>query len=54
MAPGDAEKYYLGDCSATPSPGLTNGDNCNGSDVGLEDAIEDAANDPTLHSVSNS
>ncbi|MFZ0665087.1 MAG: Ig-like domain repeat protein [Acidimicrobiales bacterium] len=54
MAPGVAEKYYLGDCSATPSPGTTNGDNCNGSDVGLEDAIEDAANDPTLHSVSNS
>jgi photosystem II stability/assembly factor-like uncharacterized protein len=54
MAPGVAEKYYLGDCSATPSPGLSNGDNCNGSDVGLEDAIEDAANDPTLHSVSDS
>ena len=54
MAPGVAEKYYLGDCSTTPSPGLTNGDSCNGSDVGLEDAIEDAANDPTLHSVSNS
>jgi photosystem II stability/assembly factor-like uncharacterized protein len=54
MAPGDAEKYYLGDCSATPSPGLTNGGSCNGSDVGLEDAVEDAANDPTLHSVSNS
>ena len=54
MAPGVAEKYYLADCSTTPSPGLTNGGNCNGSDVGLEDAIEDAANDPTLHSVSNS
>ncbi len=54
MAPGMAEKYYLGDCSATPSPGLTNGDSCNGSDVGMEDGIEDAANDPTLHSVSNS
>jgi photosystem II stability/assembly factor-like uncharacterized protein len=53
MAPGVAEKYYLGDCSTTPSPGLTNA-GCNGSDVGLEDAIEDAANDPTLHSVSNS
>ena len=24
MAPGVAEKYYLGDCSTTPSPGLTN------------------------------
>ncbi len=54
MAPGSAEKYYLGDCSTTPSPGLTNGGSCNGSDVGLEDAMEDAANDPTLHSVSNS
>jgi photosystem II stability/assembly factor-like uncharacterized protein len=54
MAPGVAEKYYLSDCSATPSPGLTNGSNCNGSDVGLEDSVEDAANDPTLHSVSNS
>jgi photosystem II stability/assembly factor-like uncharacterized protein len=54
MAPGVAEKYYLGDCSTTPSPGLTNGGNCNGSDVGLEDAMEDAANDPTLHSVSDS
>jgi photosystem II stability/assembly factor-like uncharacterized protein len=54
MAPGVAEKYYLGDCSTTPSPGLSNGGNCNGSDVGLEDAIEDAANDPTLHSVSDS
>ena len=54
MAPGVAEKYYLADCSTTPSPGLTNGGSCNGSDVGLEDAIEDAANDPTLHSVSDS
>jgi photosystem II stability/assembly factor-like uncharacterized protein len=54
MAPGVAEKYYLADCSTTPSPGLSNGGNCNGSDVGLEDAIEDAANDPTLHSVSDS
>lgn len=54
MAPGVAEKYYLGDCSATPSPGDENGAGCNGSDVGLEDAIEDAANDPTLHSVSDS
>jgi photosystem II stability/assembly factor-like uncharacterized protein len=54
MAPGAAEKYYLADCSVTPSPGLTNGGSCNGSDVGLEDSIEDAANDPTLHSVSDS
>ncbi len=53
MAPGVAEHYYLGDCSTTVSPGLTNA-SCNGSDVGLEDAVEDAANDPTLHSVSNS
>jgi photosystem II stability/assembly factor-like uncharacterized protein len=51
-----AEKYYLADCTATPpvGSGLTNGSNCNGSDVGMEEAIEDAANDPTLHSVSNS
>ena len=51
-----AMKYYLADCTATPPPGsgLSNGGNCNGSDVGLEDALEDAANDPTLHSVSNS
>ena len=51
-----AMKYYLADCTATPPPGsgLSNGSNCNGSDVGLEDALEDAANDPTLHSVSNS
>ena len=51
-----AMKYYLSDCTAAPPPGsgLTNGSNCNGSDVGMEEAIEDAANDPTLHSVSNS
>ena len=53
MAPGVAEKYYLADCSTTPSPGLSNA-GCNGSDVGLEDAVEDSANDPTLHSVSDS
>ena len=48
-------KYYASECNATTDPGsgLTNA-GCNGSDVGLEDAIEDAANDPTLHSVSNS
>src|SRR5581483_4668095 len=48
-------KYYASECNATtpPGSGLTNA-GCNGSDVGLEDAIEDAANDPTLHSVSNS
>jgi photosystem II stability/assembly factor-like uncharacterized protein len=51
-----AMKYYLADCTASPpaGSGLSNGGNCNGSDVGLEDALEDAANDPTLHSVSNS
>ena len=48
-------KYYAADCASTtpPGSGLTNA-GCNGSDVGLEEAIEDAANDPTLHSVSNS
>ena len=35
------------------APASTNA-GCNGSDVGLEETIEDAANDPTLHSVSNS
>ena len=48
-------KYYASDCATTtpPGSGLTNA-GCNGTDVGLEEAIEDAANDPTLHSVSNS
>jgi photosystem II stability/assembly factor-like uncharacterized protein len=48
-------KYYASECSATtpPGSGLTSA-GCNGSDVGLEMAIEDAASDPTLHSVSNS
>ncbi len=48
-------KYYDADCNSAPAngSGLTNA-GCNGSDTGLEDAIEDAANDPTLHSVSNS
>ena len=48
-------KYYAADCATTtpPGSGLTNA-GCNGSDVGLEETIEDAANDPTLHSVSNS
>jgi len=48
-------KYYASDCatSTPPGSGLTNA-GCNGSDVGLLEAIEDAANDPTLHSVSNS
>ena len=50
-----AMKYYASECASTtpPGSGLTNA-GCNGSDVGLEEAIEDAANDPTLHSVSNS
>lgn len=48
-------KYYAAECNATTpvGSGLTNA-GCNGSDVGLEDAIEDAASDTTLHSVSNS
>jgi hypothetical protein len=48
-------KYYASDWASVtpPGSGLTNA-GCNGSDVGLEMAIEDAANDPTLHSVSNS
>src|SRR3954454_4804527 len=48
-------KYYGADCAnvTPPGSGLTNA-GCNGSDVGLLEAIEDAANDPTLHSVSNS
>ena len=55
MATHVAMKYYDADCSATPTPGSGDSDSgCNGSDVGLEDAVEDAANDPTLHSVSNS
>jgi photosystem II stability/assembly factor-like uncharacterized protein len=50
-----AMKYYAADCASTtpPGSGLTNA-GCNGSDVGLEETLEDAANDPTLHSVSNS
>jgi photosystem II stability/assembly factor-like uncharacterized protein len=56
IASGAGMKYYLADCTTAPPPGsgLSNGGNCNGSDVGMEEAIEDAANDPTLHSVSNS
>jgi photosystem II stability/assembly factor-like uncharacterized protein len=48
-------KYYASECATNPpaGSGLANA-GCNGSDVGLEDALEDAANDPTLHSVSNS
>jgi photosystem II stability/assembly factor-like uncharacterized protein len=48
-------KYYASECHPTPDPntGLANA-GCNGTDVGMEMAMEDAANDPTLHSVSNS
>jgi photosystem II stability/assembly factor-like uncharacterized protein len=48
-------KYYASDCASTtpPGSGLSNA-GCNGSDVGLEETLEDAANDPALHSVSNS
>jgi photosystem II stability/assembly factor-like uncharacterized protein len=48
-------KYYAAECAANPPPGsgLANA-GCNGSDVGLLETLEDAANDPTLHSVSNS
>ena len=55
VAPGVAMKYYASECSPDPDVGsglATAG--CNGTDVGLEDAVEDAASDPTLHSVSNS
>src|SRR5262249_11061691 len=50
-----AMKYYADGCAPNPEPGsgLANA-GCNGSDVGMEMAMEDAANDPTLHSVSNS
>jgi photosystem II stability/assembly factor-like uncharacterized protein len=48
-------KYYASECATAPPPntGLANA-GCNGTDVGMEMAMEDAANDPTLHSVSNS
>jgi photosystem II stability/assembly factor-like uncharacterized protein len=48
-------KYYASECATNPpaNTGLANA-GCNGSDVGMEMAMEDAANDPTLHSVSNS
>ncbi len=50
-----AMKYYAEGCATNPQPGsgLSNA-GCNGTDVGMEEAMEDAANDPTLHSVSNS
>jgi photosystem II stability/assembly factor-like uncharacterized protein len=48
-------KYYAAECASVtpPGSGLTNA-GCNGSDTGLLETMEDAANDPTLHSVSNS
>jgi photosystem II stability/assembly factor-like uncharacterized protein len=55
MAPHAGMKYYIGDCSTAPATaGLTSGDSCNGSDTGIEEAISDAATDPTLHTVSDS
>ena len=47
MAPHAKLKYYLGNeiCDST---------GCGGDEVGLEDAIAAAANDPTIHAVSNS
>ena len=55
MATHAGLKYYLADCTSAPpaGSGLTNA-SCNGTDVGMEEAIEDAANDPTLHVVSDS
>lgn len=48
-------KYYASECatSTPPNTGLADA-GCDGTDVGMEMAMEDAANDPTLHSVSNS
>src|SRR5262249_58150604 len=48
-------KYYAAECASVtpPGSGLTNA-GCNGSDVGLLETLEDAANDPTLPSVSHS
>ncbi len=47
MAPSIHMKYWLGDCTLSAG-------SCNPSDVGLEGAISDAANDTSLHVVSNS
>jgi len=49
VAPGSHLKYWLGDCSYNFFTGK-----CNPSDKGLEDAISAAANDTSLHVVSNS
>ncbi len=46
-APNSHLKYWLSDCTPSAS-------SCNPSDVGLEQAISAAANDTTLHVVSNS
>src|SRR5262249_3324669 len=48
-------KYYESDCEPTTPPGSgLASDACNGSDVGIEEDLEDAGDDPTLHAVSNS
>jgi len=47
VAPNSHLKYWLGDCAAS-------GTSCNPSDTGLEGAISAAANDTSLHVVSNS
>jgi len=49
VAPGSHLKYWLSDCGYDPT---TN--QCTPSDTGLEQAISDAANDTSLHLVSNS
>ncbi len=51
VAPGSHLKYWLGDCATQVT---ANGVVCNPSDTGLELAISDAANDTSLHVVSNS
>ncbi len=47
MAPNSHLKYWLADCALSGSV-------CNPSDTGLEQAISAAANDPSVHVVSNS
>jgi len=49
VAPGVHLTYWLGDCAYNAATGA-----CDPSDVGLENAISAAANDPSLHIVSNS
>ncbi len=49
MASNAHLKYWLGDCAYDSSMGV-----CNPSDAGLEIAVSDAANDASLHVVSNS